>query len=363
VKRLTGSIQPYAWGSTTAIPEFLGVEPTGEPQAELWLGAHPSAPAHVDGEPLDAVIQQDPEGWVGAPAVGRYGPRLPFLMKVLAAAQPLSLQAHPDRTQAEIGFAREEQAGIPLDAPNRTYKDDWPKPEALCALGDFHALCGFREPAETYALLEVLGVPSALELVRPLQSGGPAELRQVFGDLLRLSDAAALVDEVVSAAGRLTGEPGPIGQFARTALELADHHPGDPGVVAGLLLNRVVLRRYEALYLPAGNLHAYLDGTGVEIMANSDNVLRGGLTSKHVDVDELLDLLDFTPGWAGPVPVTEEAPGIHRYRTGAPEFALWRVDVDGQVPAPADGLGRVLLATDGSAAVRSGEQELSLAAG
>jgi mannose-6-phosphate isomerase len=284
-------------------------------------------------------------------------------MKVLAAAQPLSLQAHPDRSQAELGFAREEDAGIPRDAPTRTYKDDWPKPEALCALGDFHALCGFREPAETYALIEVLDVPAALDLVHPLRAGGAAELRQVFGDLLRLSGAATLVGEVVRAATTLTREPGSIGQFARTAVELAAHHPQDPGVLAGLLLNRVLLHRYEALYLPAGNLHAYLSGTGVEIMANSDNVLRGGLTSKHIDVDQLLEVLDFTPGWAGPVPVTEEAPGIHRYRTGAPEFELWRLEVDGQLPAPADGLGRVLLATDGSARVRSADQELSLAAG
>jgi mannose-6-phosphate isomerase len=363
VKRLTGTVQPYAWGSTTAISEFLGVEPTGDPQAELWLGAHPSAPARVDGEPLDAAIGEDPQGWVGAAPVQRFGARLPFLMKVLAAAQPLSLQAHPDRAQAEAGFAREEQAGIAPDARERTYRDDWPKPEALCALGDFHALCGFREPSEIYALVEILGLPEATDLVRPLQSGGAAELKQVFGELLRMPDAATLVDQVAASAARLAAEPGPAGAFARTAVELAGYYPGDPGVLAGLMLNRVVLHRYDALYLPPGNLHAYLSGTGVEIMANSDNVLRGGLTGKHVDVDELLRLLDFTPGWSGPVPVTEDAPGAFRYRTGAPEFALWRLESEDRLPVPADGLGRVLLATDGSARVRSGDHELPLAAG
>lgn len=375
MRRLVGPIQPYPWGSKTAIPEFLGTEATGDPQAELWLGAHPSAPAKLtdaessqaDGRPLDAVITADPRGWVGDEPVRRFGDRLPFLMKVLAAAQPLSLQAHPTREQAEEGFAREEAAGIDRGAPDRTYKDDWPKPEALCALGDFDALCGFREPAETYALFEQLGVPEALDLVRPLQSGGSAELEQVFGDLLRMPDAARVVDEVVRAAARCVGEPGPLGAFARTATEVAGFYPGDPGVLGALIMNRVRLGRYEALYLPAGNLHAYLRGLGVEIMANSDNVLRGGLTGKHIDVDELLRLLDFTPGWAGPVPVEQQAPGRYAYRTPAPEFALWRLAVDegpaAGVDVPASGLGRVLLVVDGTVTVHAPGAELRLARG
>lgn len=371
MKRLTGKIQPYAWGSTTAIPDFLGTEPTGDPQAELWLGAHPLAPSEVvtdDGnEPLDAAIEADPRAWVGQAAVDRFGPRLPYLMKVLAAAQPLSLQAHPTREQAETGFAREEAAGIPRDASERTYRDDWPKPEALCALGDFEALCGFREPAETYELFAAVGVPAAVDLVAPLRNGGAAELEQVFGTLLRMPNAQSLVSEVVRSAVLLATQPGQIGRFARTAAEVASYFPGDAGVLAALMMNRVSLRKYDAIYLPAGNLHAYLRGLGVEIMANSDNVLRGGLTGKHIDVDELLGLLDFTPGWAGPVPTEQESAAVYRYRTEAPEFGLWRVDVD-QAPdegvaVPAYGSGRVLLCGDGSVTVRSSGVDLGLGRG
>jgi len=371
MKRLVGKIQPYAWGSPTALPDFLGNQPTGAPQAELWLGAHPLAPAELvaeqGNEPLDAVIDADPKGWVGAASVDRFGPRLPYLMKVLAAAQPLSLQAHPNREQAQTGFAREEAAGIARDAPDRTYRDDWPKPEALCALGDFEALCGFREPAETYELFAAIAVPAAVDLVAPLRTGGAAELELVFGRLLRMPNARSLVSEVVRAAVLLATEPGPLGRFARTAAEVAGHFPGDPGVLAALMMNRVSLRKYDALYLPAGNLHAYLHGLGVEIMANSDNVLRGGLTGKHIDVDELLTLLDFTPGWAGPVPIEQVSDAVHRYRTEAPEFSLWRIDADQAaaegVPVPAYGSGRVLLCGDGSVTVRSGGVDLALGRG
>ncbi|QDP98141.1 mannose-6-phosphate isomerase, class I [Microlunatus elymi] len=372
MKRLTGKIQPYAWGSKSAIPKLIGTEPSGEPQAELWLGAHPLAPSLlVDhggaGEGLDAAIEADPQSWVGKAPVQEFGPRLPYLMKVLAAAQPLSLQAHPNRQQAEEGFAREEAAGIARNAPERTYRDDWPKPEALCALGEFHALCGFREPAETYRLFEELEVPAALQLVAPLKGGGPAELKQVFGDLLRMRHAGDLVDHVVRAAMAWAAETGPTGRFARTAVEVAGFYPGDPGVLAALLMNRVILNRHQALFLPAGNLHAYLRGLGVEIMANSDNVLRGGLTGKHIDVDELLKLLDFTPGAARPVPTVENSPGVVRYQTPAPEFALWRLDVDHEPDAgltlPADDLGRVALSTDGSVSLHTQDSTLHIGQG
>jgi mannose-6-phosphate isomerase len=367
MKRLVGRIQPYAWGSKTDIANFLGTEPTDDPQAELWLGAHPLAPASVDDQPLDAAITGDPASWLGAASVDRFGPQLPYLMKVLAAARPLSLQAHPNRKQAEEGFAREEAAGIARDAPERTYRDDWPKPEALCALGNFEALCGFREPSETYQLFAALDVPAAVDLVSPLKSGGAAELEQVFGELMRLKNAGLLLNPVLRAAATLTTEPGPVGRFARTALEIASFYPGDPGVLAALIMNRISLRKYDAVYLPAGNLHAYLSGLGVEIMANSDNVLRGGLTGKHIDVDELLKLLDFTPGWSGPVPVEQTSPGVYSYRTGAPEFALWRVHAD-QVPAdgidvPAYGLGRVVLCGEGSVTLRSAGVDLGLGRG
>ena len=195
MERLTGVIQPYAWGSRTAIPEFLGVAPSGEPQAELWFGAHPLAPSTVDGEPLDKMVAHDPVGVVGAGSVDAFGPRLPFLLKVIAAAQPLSLQAHPSREEAEAGFESEQAAGIPRDAPNRTYRDGWPKPEVLCALVTTEALCGFREPDATYQLFAKLGVPDALDLIGPLADAalsGEERLATVFARLLRLTVRAAL---------------------------------------------------------------------------------------------------------------------------------------------------------------------------
>jgi mannose-6-phosphate isomerase len=359
--RITGSVQDYAWGSTTAIPEFLGVAPDGRPQAELWLGAHPLAPSQVGGSSLADRVDADPRGLVGGTAVTAFGPRLPYLLKVLAAAQPLSLQAHPTREQAEAGFAREEAAGIDRAAPDRLYRDDWPKPEMLVALGDVEALCGFAEPDQTYALFARLGVPRALELVAPLQSGGPQELAEVFGDVLRLSESEReVVAQVVTAAAEALESSSAsadvdLRRFARTAVELDEFYPGDRGVLAALMMNRMAFGRYDGLFLPAGNLHAYLHGIGVEIMANSDNVMRGGLTGKHVDVDELLAVLDFTPGVPDLVPVEAESDSVWRYVTPAPEFALWRVEVDRPgVVLPGIGTGRIVLVVDGALEVSDG---------
>jgi mannose-6-phosphate isomerase len=366
IERLTGVIQPYAWGSRTAIPEFLGRPPTGKPQAELWFGAHPLAPSTVDGEPLDKVVAHDPLGVVGRATVEAFGPRLPFLLKVIAAAQPLSLQAHPSREQAEAGFAREQAAGTPRDAPNRTYRDGWPKPEVLCAMVETEALCGFREPRETYRLFETLGLASALELVKPLANEArPAEerLATVFGRLLRLSpDQRSVITEVVQAAEAVDQSDDPA--FTRTARELGRYYPGDPGVLAALLMNRVTLQPGDALYMPAGNLHAYLSGGGVEIMANSDNVMRGGLTPKYVNVDELLAIMDFTPGFRGLITPAAESPGVWRYPAPTPEFALWRIEAQGEpVDVPAGTSGRILLVIEGDLSASSESQKLDLVRG
>ena len=367
IERLTGVIQPYAWGSRTAIPEFLGVEPTGEPQAELWFGAHPLAPSIVDGEPLDKVVAHDPVGIVGRASVEAFGPRLPFLLKIIAAAQPLSLQAHPSREQAEAGFAREQAAGVPREAPHRTYRDGWPKPELLCALVETEALCGFREPREAYQLFEKLAVTEALELVAPLDDADmPAgeRLRVVFSRLLRLgSDVRSVILDVARAAETMQGSDG-WASFARTAHELNAYYPGDPGVLAALLMNRISLRPGDALFMPPGNLHAYLSGGGVEIMANSDNVMRGGLTPKYINIDELLAILDFTPGLRGLITPSEESGGVWRYPTPAPEFALWRIEPrDEPVVAPATRGGRVLLVTDGDLKLTSRTTALDLIRG
>ncbi len=378
IERMTGTIQPYAWGSPTFIPQLLGAEPTGAPQAELWLGAHHSAPSLVGGRPLDQLVAEDASGVVGQASVDEFGAQLPFLMKVLAADKPLSLQAHPSREQAEAGFARENEAGVPADARDRLYSDDWPKPEALCALMDTEALCGFRDPEDTYELFDRLGSGDAMALIGPLVDASldPAErIREVFQVILRLpEDQLDVVDEVVAAAEDVSDVSGDdaFATFAQTARELGDAYPRDPGVLAALLMNRISLRPDEAVFLPAGNLHAYLHGGGVEIMANSNNVLRGGLTPKHVDVDELLSILDFTPGFAGLVPQVEESPGVWRYDTPAPEFALWRAELTtpATLPEPVEGpelpgsdLGRVLLVTNGELTLSSESGELDLVRG
>jgi mannose-6-phosphate isomerase len=367
MERLTGVIQPYAWGSRTAIPELLGTEPTGEPQAELWLGAHPLAPSIVDGEPLDKVVAYDPVGVVGRAAVGAFGPRLPFLLKIIAAEQPLSLQAHPSRQQAEAGYAREQAAGVPRDAPHQTYRDGWPKPELLCALVETEALCGFGEPHETYQMFQRLAVDDALTLVAPLADAdlpAPDRLRAVFSRLLRLGpDERTVISEIVQAAEAMQGADD-LARFWRTACELNTYYPGDPGVLAALLMNRITLQPGDALFMPSGNLHAYLSGGGIEIMANSDNVMRGGLTPKYVNVDELLAILDFTPGLRSLITPIEESRGVWRYPTPAPEFALWRLEPHGEpVAVPAAGSGRVLLVTDGELTAMSATAELDLVRG
>jgi len=318
---LHGVIRRYAWGSPTAIPELLGVAPTGEPAAELWLGAHPDDPAFAPehGTTLDRLIAADPVGLLGPAVAGRFDGRLPFLLKVLAADKALSLQVHPDLAQARAGYAAEEARGVPRDAPGRTYKDPNHKPELLCALTEFDALCGFRPVAQTLALIDALDV-EALAPYRALLAG-PDGLRAAFTALLTLDDPKPLVEAVVAGARRLDGV---WADAARATLVAAGDFPGDVGAVLALLLNAVRLRPGEAIFLGAGNVHAYLRGVGVEIMANSDNVLRCGLTPKHVDVPELLRITNFTE-LADPIWPAVDG----RFAVPVPDFALSELDLTG----------------------------------
>ena len=345
---LEGIIRGYDWGSTTSIPELLGRPVTGDPMAELWLGAHPSAPALVGSGavPLDRVIAADPTAALGAETAANFG-RLPFLLKVLAAASPLSLQAHPSAAQAEAGFLREEAAGIALDAPERSFRDRFHKPELICALTEFDALCGFREPSTTQEILASIAT-DGLDPVREMIGAdpSPAGLSRVLEWLLTLdaAEAAALVDPVVAAC-RVASDGAFAAERAMTVV-LGDKYPGDAGVVAALLLNLVALQPGEALFLGSGNLHAYVRGTAVEVMASSDNVLRGAFTSKHVDVPALLEVVEATPI----VPAVQRpavVDSVARYECPVPEFSLSRIELDGQVtlpPGPA-----VLLCVDGRA--------------
>ncbi|AYL36409.1 mannose-6-phosphate isomerase, class I [Streptomyces sp. PDY-4] len=353
--RLDNTIRPYAWGSTTALPRLLGTEPTGEPQAEMWMGAHPGAPSRTGRGTLVEVIDADPEKELGPDSVARFGPRLPFLLKLLAAGGPLSLQVHPDLTQAKEGYADEERRGVPVTAPHRNYKDANHKPELVCALTEFDGLCGFRDPLRAAELLDGLGVDTLKPYVDLLHAHPEeAALREVLTAILTADreEMARTVTEAAAACDRLGGAYAPYA-------DIAHHYPGDPGVIAAMLLNHVRLQPGEALFLGAGVPHAYLDGLGVEIMANSDNVLRCGLTPKHVDVPELLRIVRFEAGDPGVLRPEAGPDGEEVYETPIDEFRLSRYVL------PAGGTTRdltlttpqILLCTAGS--VRAGEHELS----
>ncbi|MEU3536445.1 mannose-6-phosphate isomerase, class I [Streptomyces murinus] len=352
--RLDNTVRPYAWGSPTAIPQLLGVEPTGEPQAEMWMGAHPGAPSRTARGTLAEVIDADPERELGKETVARFGPRLPFLLKLLAAGAPLSLQVHPDLEQAREGYADEERRGVPIDAPHRNYKDANHKPELICALTEFDGLCGFREPAHAAELLAALGVDSLKPYV-DLLGAHPEEaaLREVLTAILSAdrADMARTVAEATAACARLGGDHAPYAG-------LAHHFPGDPGVIAAMLLNHVHLQPGEALFLGAGVPHAYLDGLGVEIMANSDNVLRCGLTPKHVDVPELLRVVRFEAGDPGVLRPEAAPDGEEVYETPIDEFRLSRYALaeGGAAHDLTRDTLQILLCTAGS--VRAGEHEL-----
>jgi mannose-6-phosphate isomerase len=363
VELLHNAVRPYAWGSRTAIAELLGKPvPAPHPEAELWMGAHHGGPSKLvdpdgDERSLLDVLAADPDGQLGPALAARWGGRLPFLLKVLAADEPLSLQAHPSAAQAAEGFAREEAAGIPRDAKNRNYPDPTAKPELICALTEFHALAGFAAPERTVRLLRGLDAPG-LDHYTELLAGQPDAdgLRALFTTWITLPQQALdqLLPQLLDSCVRQVKERGEFDLECRTVLELGEAYPGDAGVLAAVLLNRIVLAPGEAIYLPAGNPHAYLRGTGIEILANSDNVLRCGLTPKHVDVPELLRVLDFSYGQMPVQRGDEVAPHHFVYPTPAPEFELSRLEwAAGSEPVRIDHPGpQILICIEGSVTLR-----------
>ncbi|MDD7940024.1 mannose-6-phosphate isomerase, class I [Actinomycetospora lutea] len=357
---LRGSVRTYAWGSRTHLAELLGGEvPSPHPQAELWLGAHRDEPSQLTGEharSLTDALRDDPAGTLGPSRRQRWSDRLPYLLKVLAAEEPLSLQAHPSAEQAAAGYAREEAAGVPRTAADRNYPDPLPKPELLCALTEFHALAGFREPAETVRLLRALDVRALDHHTELLAAQPDADgLRALFTTWITLPQRA--VDELVPAL--LDGcvaharERGEFTTEARTLLDLGERYPGDAGVLAALLLNRVALAPGQCLYQPAGSPHSYLAGAAVELMANSDNVLRCGLTPKHVDVPELLRVLDFSPG--APTLLSGEGAGPVRRFSPSEFFSLARCAFDGAEDEADLGIEgpRIVITVEGAVRLRS----------
>ena len=320
---LQGTVQPYAWGSQEALPRIMGVPPTGEPQAELWLGAHPRGPSMLPrgGEDLslDEVIAADPVGELGAETARSFGDELPFLLKILAVDQPLSLQAHPTRQQAQAGFDAQDERGIPIDADHRSYRDRNHKPEMICALESFTAFCGFRPASTAAELLGSLNVSDLAPAIGLLREG---RADQALRWLLERPPSAGA--EIAHRVVESCGKPGPYPAERQWAVRIGQQHPGDVGVATALMLNLVELNPGQALFLEAGNLHVYLHGVAVEIMANSDNVLRGGLTPKHVDVPALLEVVDCR---AYEVPVTIPDSPNFTFRPPVPDFCLTRIEV------------------------------------
>ena len=376
---IRGAIRTYAWGSRTAIAEFTGRPvPAAHPEAELWLGANPGDPSWLeepDGEVslLQAVLD-DPDGQLGSAARARFGDALPFLVKVLAAEEPLSLQAHPSAVQAVEGYRREERLGIPVNSPVRNYRDASHKPELLVALQQFEALAGFRPAADTINLFEALAVSDLDPSIELLSDQSDADgLRALFTTWITAPqpDIDILVSAVLDGAIiYLSSGATQFAAEAKTVLELGEQYPGDAGVLAALLLNRITLAPGEGIYLSAGNLHAYLRGVGLEVMANSDNVLRGGLTPKHVDVPELLRVLNFNPTTEADLRADTRPDGLASfYDTPTAEFAASMLNLGDQqigheVDAPSRHDGpQILVCIEGATAVHGKAGKLTLTRG
>ncbi|MDM8084695.1 mannose-6-phosphate isomerase, class I [Cellulomonas cellasea] len=369
--RLRGNPRAYAWGSTDAIPALLGIPTSIEPLAEMWFGAHPSAPSTLlSSEPasdLAELIASDPVAMLGQDVRARFGDTLPYLLKLIAPARPLSLQVHPHLARAREGFAREESAGIPITADNRSYRDDNHKPELVFALTPFEALCGFRAPRRAAELFAELGTPLARRL-RELLVAQPSAVGVEAAFTFLLDSRTRPSSEAVEALARECGARLAAGSTSpradATVVLLNEAYPGDPGVVASLLLNPVSLQPGEALFVPAGGVHAYLSGLGIEIMASSDNVLRAGLTVKHVDTVELLACVDYVAA-----PPIRTAPEIFHGATRvfyAPvdDFELSVTDLLDEDVHPLPGRGpRTLLCMEGEIAVTSMIDSLVLSRG
>jgi len=371
---LSNTPRDYAWGSTTAIAELLGRSPSGRPEAELWLGAHPGSSATVSAEGSQRLDE-----WIAAdPARALTGAQtLPFLLKVLAAAAPLSLQAHPSREQAQAGFARENAIGVPLDSPIRNYKDAEHKPELIVALSDeFIALCGFRSIASSVHDLQALvdstdastAAAAFVDELRDRSSTGAAKAYAWAVEyLLRGGDVVAAVIAQISSAAQTDQAAAVAPETTKTIRTLAAVYPSDPGIVIGAMLNRVILDRGEAIYLPAGNVHAYIHGLGVELMSSSDNVLRGGLTAKHVDVDELLRIADFEPLTDARLVPTQLSSVLRRFEAPVDDFVLYRRQSLHSTAEPAShvdiAVAGIALCVDGQARLAGSHGSIQLSRG
>lgn len=368
---LTPTSRRNPWGSPTAIPHALGMEPDGRTMAEAWFGAYPTAPSVVEiaggATTLAALIEQDPVAALGDDVVAQFGPRLPYLVKLIAADSPLSLQLHPEAGRAAEGFAAQEAAGVRRDDPARSLPDPYGRPELLYALTAVEAVCGLRTPRRAAQLLEGLDTPltrrlAGLLAATPGRAGLIAAMHHLLDPDTRPS--ADEVGEATTACAQRLWDGSPSARADRTVVALGEEHPGDVGAVASLLCNAVSLAPGEAMFVPPGTVHAYLSGLAVEVLAASDNELRGALTLKPVDPRGLLGALDDTAG--APLRIAPER--FHRvtrvFRAPVEEFELAVTGVDDDVSHPLPARGpRVLVCLDGHVDVEGDAGGLTLGRG
>ena len=383
MKRILGRVRDYRWGSEDVIPHFFGLRSVQKPIAEVWFGAHPAAPSPICAQPgaqiakelavcesrlkndrdtedcpagapfsLRDYIAADPQAVLGSYAVSQFGGRLPFLLKLIAPRKPLSLQVHPTAEQALAGYARENDLGIPKDSPYRTYRDRNHKPELVYALSRFEGLVGFRSPRRILGVLEDLDTAVAKKLIRIIsRTPGHRGVQAAFNYLLseETRPGEEQIAELIFACAARDPRISPSPRADAIVTRLARYYPEDPGVICSLLLNPVTLDPGEALFIPVGTIHAYLSGFGVEVMANSDNVLRAGLTQKHMDLPELINVADTVA--APPIRIAPEKMSAVQKTFYAPvdDFELSVVQI-----APGDGVcglrgcgPRILLGLEG----------------
>lgn len=357
---MANPVMAYAWGACDRISALRGLPPSSGPEAELWMGAHPRAASMLESpdgdERLDTLIAADPLTFVGPSVAKRFGPRLPFMLKVLAAAEPLSLQVHPDDALARERCAAEDSAGIDRDAPDRTYRDPYAKPEALVALSDFQLFLGFRPQAEAISALTKLGIPRLSPVIEALRGGLPTG--EAFLRILSWpdDDREPLVSAVRSTCMKLDDDRAPWVAF------LADRYPHDPGVVGSVLLNYRRLRPGQAVFVAPGQVHAYIEGLGVEALGASDNVARAGLTPKHVALGELRAMLSVAPCPPEIISPVARADGFEFWPAPRPEFSLARAAVDREPKPLGPGPG-IVLCLEGKSEVRAADATIVLSSG
>lgn len=357
------SIQPYHWGSESALNELFGIaNPNNQPQAEIWMGAHPRAPSKVrltdnKSVDLDALIKSAPESILGNTVASQFANTLPYLFKVLSAAAPLSIQVHPDKQRAETGYEKDNQAGLAADAPNRNYRDDNHKPELMYALTPFRAMCGFRQPGEIIRLFSQIRHHEIDNLLNILENKGLQDFWQQL-----LEQAETPLNEMIDQALTLAKHNDhPVIQEVK---RLNNYYPGDAGVFSPLILNLIDLEPGEAIYLNAGTPHAYLEGTGLEIMANSDNVLRGGLTHKHIDIAELMATINFDIVDVEDFMVKPQKQGDQiDFPVPVPDFAFSIIPVKPEASVEACGSAEIIFCIEGTVEVGINDEQLQLISG